>query len=83
MSGSYDCLIVSFLISTTITTRSSHFEKFNQRPDHDHNSVTCVQSYGYNFLVASHTHVHVYTRDYVVHMVYKISCSLQARNDLN
>lgn len=37
----------------------------------------------YNLFVASHTYVPAYIQDFVFHMVCKISCCLQTRNELN
>ena len=65
-----------------IITWSSHFQKFYQRPHHDHSSVLCFQPNGYSLFVASLTYVSGETRDCAVYMVYEISWCLEARNDL-
>ena len=53
-----------------------------QRPYHI--CATCVQPNGYNLFLANETYLNGYdTRNFVVHMVYKISSCLQTRNELN
>ena len=49
------------------------------------NRLTCVQPDGYNLSFVCHTYMYVpsYTRDFVVHIVYKILCYLKARNERN
>ena len=47
----------------------------------DHHSVTCAKPIGYNSL--AYMYVPGYSHDFIVHMVYNITCCLQARNELN
>ena len=58
---------------------SSHF-KVLLKPDY--NSITYVQSNGYDLFVVSHTYMPGFTQDFIVHMIYKFSCCLQARRTL-
>ena len=70
----------TLLQTLALITRTSHFKKFYQIPNHS--IVTCVQLNGENLFVASHTYVPGYTRGFVVYMVNKISYCRQAGNEL-
>lgn len=58
---SFDIKHLPSIALVTSITWPSHFFKFNQRPDHDHNSVPCVQVIGYTLSLSSHTYIHPVT----------------------
>ena len=60
-----------------------HLIFFYPRPNEIvfYNSVTCVQPNGYNLFVAIQLYQPCNTWDFVVHVVYEISCCLEAKNE--